>query len=78
MRQMRHINKVLCNNRKILEEQLATRNACILGSRQLAEQGFRFDYFTQTQKSTKGALHFLIYDIGYSYIQENKVKIFRK
>lgn len=75
--QMRHINRVLVHNRNILEELLEARNACILGSQRLAEAGFRFDYFTQTRRNAKGAINFMVYDVGYTYTQGEKIKIFR-
>ncbi len=65
----RRINRILCKNRNIIAR-LNPEGKRTLHKTVLIEEGFNFNYFTNSYKTQKGTIYHFCYDQGY-IIQED-------
>lgn len=76
---MKNINKVLRNNRRILEELIPQKSARKRTSRRrLEERGFHFEYHTHVQPTLNGTPCFFCYEYGVIPIKEDHIMLIRK
>jgi hypothetical protein len=68
------VNKVLRKNRSILKA-LNPVGMSIIRKEFLEEKGFNFKYFTSLFKTKEGNEYWFCYDIGYMYLEDNKLRI---
>lgn len=66
----RNINRILRNNRKILES-FAENKKFKTSREKLINAGFNFDYLTNIYKTKKGSVYFFCYDYGYIENENN-------
>ncbi len=71
---MRRINRILCNNRRILKEQLnATTGLCRIRKEALQELGYRFSFGTHIIRNKAGSVFHFTYDYGYLNLEQNEL-----
>jgi len=68
------VNKVLRKNRTILKT-LNPAGFSLIRKEVLEQQGFNFRYFTSLYKTRDGNEYWFCYDIGYMFLDENKIRI---
>jgi hypothetical protein len=61
---MRKINRILSKNRGILE-QLNPNETTKISKKRLLNEGFNFDYYTNTYTTKNGKTYYFCYDQGY-------------
>ncbi len=72
------INKILSNNRNILQRLCPTGKFAIKKEK-LASERFDFNYFTNIYKTQKEDVYYFCYDYGYRFFTDNdKVLIVKK
>lgn len=71
---IQHVNKVLRKNRTILKT-LNPVGMSVIRKEFLEERGFNFKYFTSLFKTKEGNEYWFCYDMGYMYLEDNKVRI---
>jgi hypothetical protein len=62
---VRHINKRLLQNRRILAQVLGGADATTITQRELLEKGFSFAHHTHTLSNTNGATSFCCYEMAW-------------
>ncbi len=63
---VRHINRILRKNRRILEEQLGNgEETKKLPRQKLVQLGFNFNYHTHLYTNPKGQVYYFNYEYGY-------------
>lgn len=70
---MRNIHNRLRKNHHLLSQYDFKDGKAITYKLLLATLGFNFDYFTQLKTYKNGAEYRYIYDIGYKFLEEDKV-----
>lgn len=75
LQSVRHINRILIKNRKILEALFLMYGSIKLKKEQLAELGFNFNYFTQIKRVRGIHNYFVCYDFAYLCTNEEEVQI---
>ena len=74
---VRNVNNILRKNRRILEE-------IVLGEKKaskkdkLLQQGFNFNYFTNTYSTKDNRVYYYCYDFGYSFSNDDWISIVKK
>jgi hypothetical protein len=74
---MRSINNILRKNRRILEL-LLVDDASKSTRQLLAEQGFNFNYYTQSNIDRKGIIFYTCYDLAYAILERDMVQIIHR
>ncbi len=74
---MRKINRILKNNRSIMEE-LNTDSKTTVFVGVLEKQGFNFNYHTHVYTTRAGRNYYFCYDHGYLKLDENRCLLVKK
>ncbi len=74
---VRKINRILAKNRKILVE-LNTKDKTTRFKTDLINQGFDFNYYTNTYTTKNGKIYFFCYEQGYLELDNNKFLLVKK
>lgn len=72
---VRHVNRILIKNRKILEDLFIKKPAVKIKKDLLAELGFNFNYFTQIKQIRGIHNYFVCYDFAYLCTKDEEVII---
>lgn len=75
---MRNVNNKLRKNYRILAGQKFADGKCTAAKAKIASEGFDFDYFTNVKIYKNGAEYRFLYDIGYRFLETDRVLIVRK
>jgi hypothetical protein len=62
---VRKVNRIIKNNRNILEQLTATKKLVKVKRNILLNHGFCFEYFTNTCTKEKESVYYFCYDFGY-------------
>lgn len=73
----RNVNRILRNNRKILED-FINEKKYKTSKTKLLNAGFNFDYLTNIYQTKTGKTYFFCYDYGYLEIENDLVSIVEK
>ncbi len=73
-KEVNEINKLLRKNRSILFG-LNPDGTTHIKAASLIKLGFDFRYFTSYYKTKSANLYFLVYDVGYCYTSDDKIRI---
>ncbi len=74
---MRKINRILKNNRSILDE-LNVEGKTTIFKTTLEKHGFNFNYFTHIYTTQNGKTYFFCYEQGYLELENNKFLLVKK
>lgn len=74
---IREINKILWNNRQILEK-LNPKGKTKVSKSKLAENGFNFKYFTNLYETKSGNSYHFCYDYGYIESENEYLTLVKK
>ncbi|MBL7821381.1 MAG: hypothetical protein JNL65_12265 [Saprospiraceae bacterium] len=72
---VRHINRILFKNRKILEDLYFMKPTIKVKKEQLTELGFNFNFFTQIKQIRRIHNYFVCYDFAYLCTKDEEVII---
>lgn len=72
---MRNVNNKLRRNYRILAELQFKENKTQTTQEKLDLEGFDFDYFTNLKVYKNGAEYRFVYNIGYKFIEENRLLV---
>ena len=74
---MRNINNKLRKNYRILSE-VNPKSKSKVSKSVLIDKGFDFEYFTSLYTTKSGETFYLLYDLGYKNLENNRCLIFKK
>lgn len=72
---MRNVHHRLRKNYRILSELKFKENKAQTFKEKLDSEGFDFEYFTNLKVYKNGAEYRFIYDIGYKFLEENRLLV---